>query len=52
MPVTIMEEAHPRRRGPVRSDGFISHRTRLEEINETIAKMRTGEIIHALIHFD
>jgi S-(hydroxymethyl)glutathione dehydrogenase/alcohol dehydrogenase len=32
--------------------GFISHRTKLEEINETIAKMRSGEVIHALIHFD
>ena len=32
--------------------GFISHRTQLEEINETIAKMRAGEVIHALIHFD
>ena len=32
--------------------GFISHRTKLEEINETIAKMRAGEVIHALIHFD
>jgi S-(hydroxymethyl)glutathione dehydrogenase/alcohol dehydrogenase len=31
---------------------FISHRTKLEEINETIAKMRSGEVIHALIHFD
>jgi S-(hydroxymethyl)glutathione dehydrogenase/alcohol dehydrogenase len=30
---------------------FISHRTKLEEINETIAKMRSGEVIHALIHF-
>lgn len=32
--------------------GFISHRVRLPEINETIAKMRAGEVIHALIHFD
>jgi S-(hydroxymethyl)glutathione dehydrogenase/alcohol dehydrogenase len=32
--------------------GFISHRTKLEEINETIAKMRSGEVIHALILFD
>jgi S-(hydroxymethyl)glutathione dehydrogenase/alcohol dehydrogenase len=32
--------------------GFISHRTKLEEINETIGKMRSGEVIHALIHFD
>jgi Zn-dependent alcohol dehydrogenase len=32
--------------------GFISHRVRLEEINETIARMRSGEVIHAIIHFD
>jgi Zn-dependent alcohol dehydrogenase len=32
--------------------GFISHRTKLEEINDTIAKMRSGEVIHALIRFD
>ena len=31
--------------------GFISHRTQLDEINETIGKMRSGEVIHALIHF-
>jgi S-(hydroxymethyl)glutathione dehydrogenase/alcohol dehydrogenase len=31
---------------------FISHRTRLEEINDTIAKMRSGEVIHAIINFD
>lgn len=32
--------------------GFISHRVKLPEINETIAKMRSGEVIHAIIHFD
>jgi S-(hydroxymethyl)glutathione dehydrogenase/alcohol dehydrogenase len=32
--------------------GFISHRTRLDAINEMIDKMRSGEVIHALIHFD
>jgi S-(hydroxymethyl)glutathione dehydrogenase/alcohol dehydrogenase len=32
--------------------GFISHRVRLPEINETIGKMRSGEVIHAIIHFD
>ena len=31
--------------------GFISHRVRLPEINETIGKMRSGEVIHAVIHF-
>ena len=32
--------------------GFISHRIKLAEVNDTIAKMRSGEVIHALIHFD
>jgi S-(hydroxymethyl)glutathione dehydrogenase/alcohol dehydrogenase len=32
--------------------GFISHRVALQEVNETIEKMRSGEVIHALIHFD
>ena len=32
--------------------GFISHRVKLPEINETIGKMRSGEVIHAIIHFD
>ncbi|MDD5262508.1 MAG: zinc-binding dehydrogenase [Methylacidiphilales bacterium] len=32
--------------------GFISHRVKLSEINETIQKMRSGEVIHAIIHFD
>ena len=32
--------------------GFISHRVKLAEVNETIAKMRSGEVIHAIIHFD
>lgn len=31
---------------------FITHRTKLEEINETIAKMRSGEVVHALILFN
>jgi len=31
--------------------GFVSHRVKLSEINETIARMRSGEVIHALIHF-
>jgi len=31
--------------------GFISHRTKLVEINETIARMRSGEVIHAIIEF-
>lgn len=31
--------------------GFVSHRISLAEINEAIAKMRSGEVIHCLIHF-
>jgi S-(hydroxymethyl)glutathione dehydrogenase/alcohol dehydrogenase len=30
---------------------FISHRVPLSEVNEAIAKMRAGEVIHALIQF-
>lgn len=32
--------------------GFVSHRVRLHEINEAIAKMRSGEVVHCMIHFD
>lgn len=32
--------------------GFVSHRFRLPEINDAIARMRSGEVIHAMIHFD
>ena len=32
--------------------GFISHRLKLDGINEAIAAMRSGEVIHAIIHFD
>ena len=31
--------------------GMISHRVALEDINDTITRMRSGEVIHALIHF-
>jgi S-(hydroxymethyl)glutathione dehydrogenase/alcohol dehydrogenase len=31
--------------------GFVSHRAKLSEINETMDKMRSGEVIHAMIHF-
>ena len=31
--------------------GFVSHRVGLNEINEGIAKMRAGEVIHCMIHF-
>ena len=30
---------------------FISHRLALAEVNDGIAKMRSGEVIHCLIHF-
>jgi S-(hydroxymethyl)glutathione dehydrogenase / alcohol dehydrogenase len=32
--------------------GFVSHRISLAEVNEGIARMRAGEVIHCLIHFD
>jgi S-(hydroxymethyl)glutathione dehydrogenase/alcohol dehydrogenase len=31
--------------------GFITHRTSLEQINEAIATMRSGESIHTMVHF-
>jgi S-(hydroxymethyl)glutathione dehydrogenase/alcohol dehydrogenase len=31
--------------------GFISHRGKLEQVNDLIAKMRSGEVIHAMIDF-
>lgn len=31
---------------------FISHRGGLEDINDLIAKMRAGEVWHAIVHFD
>jgi len=31
--------------------GMISHRVRLDDINDTIARMRSGEVVHAMIHF-
>ena len=32
-------------------DNFVSHRCKLEEINQAIARMRSGESIHSLITF-
>jgi S-(hydroxymethyl)glutathione dehydrogenase/alcohol dehydrogenase len=32
--------------------GFVSHRLRLDQVNLGIAGMRSGEVIHAMIHFD
>ena len=31
--------------------GMVSHRVKLADINDTIARMRSGEVIHAMIHF-
>jgi Zn-dependent alcohol dehydrogenase len=31
--------------------GFVSHRTTLENVNETIEQMRAGHVIHAMIDF-
>lgn len=31
--------------------GMISHRLKLEEVNDGIARMRSGETIHSIIHF-
>ena len=31
--------------------GMVSHRCRLEQINEAIATMRSGESVHTMIHF-
>jgi S-(hydroxymethyl)glutathione dehydrogenase / alcohol dehydrogenase len=31
--------------------GFVSHRIQLDQINEGIARMRSGEVIHCMIHF-
>jgi len=31
--------------------GFVSHRIPFEQINDGIARMRSGEVIHAMVHF-
>jgi len=31
--------------------GMVSHRIPLEQVNDGIAKMRSGEVIHCMIHF-
>lgn len=38
--------------GLFETSGFVSHRTRLDQINDAIAKMKSGESIHTIIHFD
>ncbi len=40
------------RDGRFETAGFVSHRIPLEQVNEGIAKMRCGEVIHCMIHFD
>jgi S-(hydroxymethyl)glutathione dehydrogenase/alcohol dehydrogenase len=32
--------------------GFVSHRVPLAGVNDAIAQMRAGEVVHAMIHFD
>lgn len=32
--------------------GFVSHRVRLNDVNDAIAKMRAGEVVHCMIHFE
>ncbi|MGB0581538.1 MAG: zinc-binding dehydrogenase [Limisphaerales bacterium] len=32
--------------------GFVSHRIGLNEVNDGIAKMRSGEVVHCIIHYD
>lgn len=39
------------RDGRVDARGFVSHRVSLAEVNDGIAKMRAGEVIHCIIHF-
>jgi S-(hydroxymethyl)glutathione dehydrogenase/alcohol dehydrogenase len=31
--------------------GFVSHRLALADVNDGIARMRSGEVVHAMIHF-
>jgi len=39
------------RGGAFDPSGFISHRFRLEQVNEAITRMRAGEVIHCVIDF-
>ncbi|HTI99498.1 MAG TPA: zinc-binding dehydrogenase [Dongiaceae bacterium] len=39
------------RAGQFDPKGFISHRITLNEVNDGIAKMRSGEVVHCIIHF-
>jgi len=39
------------RAGRLDAGGFVSHRISLAEVNDGIAKMRSGEVVHCIIHF-
>jgi S-(hydroxymethyl)glutathione dehydrogenase/alcohol dehydrogenase len=40
------------RDGRFDTKGFVSHRIPLEQVNDGIAKMRSGEVVHCMIHFN
>jgi S-(hydroxymethyl)glutathione dehydrogenase/alcohol dehydrogenase len=40
------------KRGLLKLDSFVSHRLPLSGVNGAIEKMRAGEVLHAMIHFD
>ncbi|HWD20265.1 MAG TPA: zinc-binding dehydrogenase [Verrucomicrobiae bacterium] len=40
------------RAGRFDTDGFVSHRVSLAEVNEGVDKMRAGEVIHCMIRFN
>ncbi|MDQ6631825.1 MAG: zinc-binding dehydrogenase [Verrucomicrobiota bacterium] len=40
------------RHGKFDPRGMVSHRIKLDQVNEGIAKMRSGEVVHCMIHFD
>jgi S-(hydroxymethyl)glutathione dehydrogenase/alcohol dehydrogenase len=40
------------RDGVFETSGFVSHRVRLEGVNEGIGAMRAGTVTHCMIHFD
>jgi S-(hydroxymethyl)glutathione dehydrogenase/alcohol dehydrogenase len=31
--------------------GFVSHRISLDQVNDGVAKMRAGEVVHCMIRF-
>jgi len=39
------------RHGRFNPAGMISHRLKLDDINDGIARMRCGETVHSIIHF-